>query len=155
MTRLSEIIDRDKEYNGYIPTIMPNTISIIIPVKNNQSGVNRFLQAFFQTQKQSHFPIELIIVDNNSIRPIYIPIEFSNYGLCIKLLSCKKVGPAAARNVGVHHSKGDWILFCDSDCIPTETMITGYMQTYVKAIAFAGNVKAKSNSLMFRTCLKC
>ncbi len=146
MSRLSEAIDRDKEYNGYIPNIKPKEISIIIPVKNNQSGIDRFLNIFFQTQHKQHFPIEIIIVDNNSREPVIIHDEFANDEIEIKLLFCKKTGPAAARNLGILHSTGEWVLFCDSDCIPTNSLITGYMQSNKKAIAFAGNVKADSNS---------
>ena len=142
----SETIDKDKEYDGQIPDIKPREISVIIPVKDNQLGVDRFLRAFFRTQQKHHFPIEIIIIDNNSKKPIVIRDEFITNEVDIKLLSCKKLGPAAARNVGIFHSKGEWILFSDSDCIPTDSLITGYIQSNTKAIAFAGNVKADNNS---------
>ena len=146
MTTLNETINKDKEYDDYIPDIKSNEISIVIPVKDNQRGVDRFLSAFFQTQKKQNFPIEIIIIDNNSRTPLIIRDEFLKNVIEIKLLSCKKLGPAAARNIGIRHSKGKWVLFCDSDCIPTISFITGYIQSKVKAIAFAGNVKAYNKS---------
>jgi len=39
-------------------------------------------------------------------------------------------GVAANRNNGVKHAKGDWIVFIDNDCIPSENLIN----TYIKAI---------------------
>lgn len=146
MAFLSEIIDRDKRYAGHIPDIKPKVISIIIPVKDNQLGIDRFLKVFFQTQLKQHFPLEIIIIDNNSRKPLIIRDEFIKIEIDVKLLSCKKSGPAAARNKGILHSKGEWVLFCDSDCLPTDSLITGYIQSNTKAIAFAGNVKAVNNS---------
>ena len=46
MTRLSETIDLGKRYRGEIARIRPGNISIIIPVKNNQEGIDRFLFCF-------------------------------------------------------------------------------------------------------------
>ncbi|PKP35440.1 MAG: glycosyl transferase [Bacteroidetes bacterium HGW-Bacteroidetes-17] len=146
MATLNETIDKDKEYDGRIPDIKPKEISIVIPVKNNQVGIDKFLSVFFQTQQKQHFPSEIIIIDNNSRRPLVIRDEFKTLAIDIKLLSCKKLGPAAARNLGILNSKGEWVLFCDSDCIPTNSLITGYTNSNTKAIAYAGNVKADNNS---------
>jgi glycosyltransferase involved in cell wall biosynthesis len=145
MRRLSEIIDKDIQFLGDIPCIQSNSVSIIIPVKDNQKGVDRFLSGFFSTQHNSLFPREVIIVDNNSRVPIHIKEEFLNRGLDIKVLFCKKPGPAAARNIGIQSSNGEWLLFCDSDCIPTNSLITGYLNSKKKAIAFAGNVKSQTD----------
>lgn len=144
--RLSESIDKDKKFVGFIPAIQPKEISIIIPVKNNQLGIDRFLKSFYVTQKKEFFPMEIIIIDNNSSEPVKVSKDFTGRGIDIRVLTCKQKGPAAARNVGIRNSIGQWLLFCDSDCIPTSSLIIGYVQNNVKAIAFTGNIEPQTNT---------
>jgi len=66
------------------------------------------------------------------------------------LLKCSKTGPAAARNVAIKHAKGDWILFKDSDCIPSGSFIQGYLQAMNGSIGYAGNVKAWGEDILSR-----
>lgn len=122
--------------------ISPSDISIVIPVRNNQKGIDLFLSSFFKTHKPEIYPKEIIIVDNHSEQPITIHQRFLLHGLEISLLKCSKIGPASARNIGFQNSKGDWILFTDSDCIPSESWITGYLNSINGSIGYAGNVKA-------------
>lgn len=130
------------------PKIQLGEISIIIPVKDNQQGINDFLSSFFKTHDKVDFPREIIIIDNNSKTPIKIFEKFNLYGLKIILTSCIQKGPASARNRGVSISSGEWLLFIDSDCIATDSLIKGYLKTKIKAVGYAGMVKAKSNRLI-------
>ena len=124
--------------------IQCNDISIIIPVKNNQAGIDRFLGKLISVTAQQDYPHEVIIVDNNSAPPIYLELD-SNYPIPVRLAHCSIRGPAAARNVGVRLAKGNWTLFTDSDCIPTSSTLSGYQTTNNQAIAFAGNIEIVSN----------
>lgn len=125
-----------------LKTIEASQISVIIPVKDNQRGVDRFLCSFFETQSPESFPQEIIIVDNNSKSPISISKEFKGRGVKVVLLICLKIGPASARNVGARHAKGKWLLFVDSDCISTKSMITGYLAQDDLAVGYQGFVAA-------------
>lgn len=58
------------------------------------------------------------------------------------------MGPASARNLGIQHSKGDWVLFTDSDCIPSESWILGYIHSMNGCIGYAGNVKSWGNDFL-------
>ncbi len=117
-------------------------ISIVIPVKDNQTGIDNFLDSFFQTHLERQYPKEIIIVCNNSRVKTIIKHNFLAKFSNIQILECTKTGPASARNIGVKHATGKWILFVDSDCIPTETLISGYETNQSNAIAYAGNVKS-------------
>lgn len=128
-----------KKSSGRIKT---NEISIVIPVKDNQKGIDNYLDSFFATHTADNFPKEIIIVDNNSAVPTNISNRHLLHGLTVKLLSCKKPGPASARNYGAHHATGQWLLFNDSDCLPTTTLLTGYLQADNFSLAYAGNIKA-------------
>jgi glycosyltransferase involved in cell wall biosynthesis len=116
-------------------------MSVIIPVKNNQRGIDCFLEAFFATHCPARLPKEIIIIDNNSDVAVQVNHSYLENGLPIRVLSCRRKGPAAARNCGVKASLGEWLLFCDSDCIPTASLLTGYLNSKKKAVAFAGNVR--------------
>ena len=145
MVRLSEAINKDNEFSGNIQAVKYDNVSIIIPVKDNQGGIDRFLHEFFLTHTEDYYPKEIIIIDNNSKNPVKVDDKYCNTGLILRVLDCKTKGPAAARNYGAKASKGDWLLFCDSDCIPTSTLIKGYVDFSKRAIAYTGNVKALEN----------
>ncbi len=81
-----------------------------------------------------------IIVDNNSSPKI--ELKRTDYSIPVRLLTCSKIGPASARNFGVKHSQTDWILFTDSDCVPTSTLLTGYLKVQNGSVGYAGNIKA-------------
>ena len=117
-------------------------VSIVIPVKNNQKGITLFLSEFLKTHSPPLYPQEIIIVDNASQPPITIPKAIADGGLKITLLSCTAPGPACARNLGIRHARTEWILFTDSDCIPSSTFLLGYIAATNGSIGYAGQVKS-------------
>lgn len=135
---------------GYIPRIVDSIkspplnstkeITIVIPVKNNQAGIDRFLNFFFVTHSSLNYPKEIIIVDNNSTSKM--KLGMTDYPVSVKLLSCSKIGPASARNLGVQCCRTDWVLFIDSDCIPTASLLSGYLPAQDGSLGYAGNVKS-------------
>jgi len=128
--------------------IETNEISIIIPVKDNKQGIDLYIEKFFETHDQVNYPKEIVIVDNNSIPAISINDKYFKKGLEIRLIKCSTPGPAAARNKGAFSAQGKWLLFNDSDCIPTRTLLTGYKKADNKSVAYAGNIKSlKSDKL--------
>src|SRR5579872_2520209 len=117
-------------------------ISIVIPVKNNQRGITLFLSEFLKTHPPSLYPQEIIIVDNASQPPIAIPEALADGELKITVLTCTAIGPACARNLGIRHTRTEWILFTDSDCIPSSTFLSGYIAAMDGSIGYAGQVKS-------------
>ena len=125
-------------------------ITIVIPVKDNQKGVNSYLDELFKTYPPEHFPKEIIIVDNNSSPPIMIEGKYLLSGLPVLLFTCNKPGPATARNLGVRQATGEWILFNDSDCLPTSSLLMGYLKADNGSVAYAGNVKSMGKDRLSR-----
>lgn len=117
-------------------------ISIVIPVKNNQKGIMLFLSEFLKTHPPSLYPQEIIIVDNASQPPITIPKTIADEDLKITVLTCAAIGPACARNLGVRHTRTEWVLFTDSDCVPSSTFLSGYIAAMNGSIGYAGQVKS-------------
>lgn len=82
--------------------------SIIIPVYNVEKYIKRCLDSVIN---QSYNNYEIIVVDDgctdNSIKIA------KNYPA--KIISNKHVSVSEARNIGVKHAKGEYLLFLDSD----------------------------------------
>ena|GEM_PF-667057 len=131
-----------------IPTrIEAADISIVIAVKNNQSGIDRFLLQLSEIIDLACYPREVIIVDNNSDVPITLNGDFP---FPVVLTQCERKGPAAARNEGVAAARGRWILFTDSDCVPADSFIAGYLGYSRACVAFAGAVKLVGDDILTR-----
>ncbi|HLW00394.1 MAG TPA: glycosyltransferase [Ktedonobacterales bacterium] len=125
------------------PCTSTKEMSIILPVKNNQAGVTRFLTELLRTHPPSLYPREVIIVDNHSMPPLALPSTLLTGELCVTVLSCARPGPASARNVGTRHARTAWVVFTDSDCLPAPTFLTGYLEaTSSGAVGYAGTVQA-------------
>lgn len=90
-------------------------ISIIIPVYNDQAGLNRALKNI-QSQSMSATCFEVIVIDNNSNPAMKPCLEIS---MPFKIYPYSKPGSYAARNYGVQKSKGDILVFLDADCYPS------------------------------------
>ncbi len=144
MTVVSRFVffKKEKKTQQSSNRIRTSEISIVIPVKDNQSGIDTYLREFFNTHRPKIFPKEIIVVDNNSSVPIKIDGSFLSRGLPVKILRCDRPGPAAARNHGVSNSCGEWILFNDSDCVPTSWLLEGYLMADNASVAYAGNIRA-------------
>lgn len=99
---------------------MTTFVSVIIPVYNDQQGLEACLAALAtQTWPQDQF--EAIIVDNGSQPPIHIAPSHAKQ---VRLERCLTPGSYAARNVGIAAAKGDILAFTDADCVPDQNWIS-------------------------------
>jgi len=100
-------------------------ISIIIPTYNRSSMLRKILCGLL-AQKGYHKALQVIIVDNGSTENITAAISEFRKHLVIAVIRRKipkpkeNFRPGSARNIGVLNSRYDYILFLDSDCIPSE-----------------------------------
>ncbi len=88
--------------------------SIIIPVYNTSAYLERCISAV----KSMDFPAneyEILAVDNNSTDG---SLELLSKFEGIRVLRENKQGSYAARNLAVRESKGEFLAFTDSDCMP-------------------------------------
>lgn len=86
-------------------------VSVIIPTQNR----DKFLfQAIDSVLNQSYRNIEIIVVDDHSLVPVYIPDELLSSN--VKLIRNERAkGGAGSRNIGIKFSTGDYICFLDDD----------------------------------------
>ena len=82
--------------------------SIVIPVYNVEDYIKRTLDNIFnQTEKD----FEVIVVDDGSTdKSIEIAKKYD-----VKIIKTKHVSVSEARNIGVKHAKGEYLIFLDSD----------------------------------------
>lgn len=85
-------------------------VSVIIPAYNGQ----RFLQACIDSAlAQTYRPMEIIAVNDGSTDGTAALL--SGYGDRIRVFHQDNAGQAAARNLGILKSTGEWIAFLDQD----------------------------------------
>lgn len=92
-------------------------VSIVIPVYQDQSGLNVCLEAISRQLGIAMSEIEVVVVDNGSAPGIKISQELP---YAVKLLRCEKKGAYAARNAGSEVARGDVLVFLDADCWPDQ-----------------------------------
>ncbi|OBB35965.1 mycofactocin biosynthesis glycosyltransferase MftF [Mycobacterium sp. 852002-51961_SCH5331710] len=85
-------------------------VTVVIPVRDNASGVRRLLTAVRGLQ--------VIVVDDGSAIPIE-DTDFADVHAQVRVLRHERSrGPAAARNTGLAACTTDFVAFLDSDVVP-------------------------------------
>jgi len=106
-------------------------LSIIIPIYNSHSTIDRVLKAIFQSDLKINFEILLVDDGSKDIKKINrILSDFPKNKL--KLLKQKHLGPAAARNLGAKKAKGDIVVFLDSDVVLEPDCLSGIINNFKK-----------------------
>lgn len=97
-------------------------ISVIIPLYNKEPIIERSLQSVL-TQDYDDF--EVIVVNDGSTDKSAEIVKSINDSR-INLIEQENGGPSKARNTGIKHAKGDWILFLDAD----DELLSGALKTF-------------------------
>ena len=84
--------------------------SVIIPVFNNLNGIKRIIECNARQFKLHN--CEIIIIDDGSFEKIEIDLNYEN--ITVHRLK-KNTGVARARNIGIQKSRGEYVIFLDSD----------------------------------------
>lgn len=88
-------------------------ISIIIPIYNSEKYIKKCINSVIE---QSYKNIEIILVNDGSTdNSLEICKSYKKIDSRIRIINQKNKGTAAARNVGIKKSKGEYICFVDSD----------------------------------------
>jgi glycosyltransferase involved in cell wall biosynthesis len=87
-------------------------ISVILPVHARQESAARAIRSALS---QTGPWIEIVVVDDASPEPFYLPPDLADDNRIRVLRSELNRGAAAARNLGIAAARGNWIAFLDSD----------------------------------------
>lgn len=104
---------------------MQPLVSVVIPAYNSSAYIKEALESVF---KQTYANIETIVVDDGSTdntKDVVGP-----YMGRIKYIYKANGGPASARNLGIKHSKGEYIAFLDAD----DMWLGGKLEYQIKEI---------------------
>lgn len=115
--------------------------SIIVPTYNRPRQLAECLRALAALDYPRH-RFEVIVVDDGSETPPRGLVSSFLSRLPVMLLVQNNAGPAAARNHGVAHARGEFLAFTDDDCLP--------MGHWLKALA-AHLAAARSQAVAGRT----
>lgn len=119
--------------------------SVIVPVYEQWHLIDKLITCLEQ-QSIGTDQFEVLFVENGSenfLRPESLPSGF-------RIIDCSKPGSYAARNQGVRHSRGEWLVFTDADCLPEpdwlekmDRRVSLYKEGHC---VIAGNIKVVPNS---------
>jgi glycosyltransferase involved in cell wall biosynthesis len=87
-----------------------NLISCIVPVFNGERYLRETLESIFN---QTHRPLEVIVADDGSTDST--PSVVAGYEKQVTYLRQANAGPAAARNLGLSATQGEFVAFLDAD----------------------------------------
>lgn len=94
-------------------------ISVIVPVYNTERYVGRCIKSVLSSVYKG---FELILVNDGSTdRSLLICERYSKKDSRVRVVNQEHLGVSAARNNGLKASRGEWIVFVDSDdCISSD-----------------------------------
>lgn len=98
---------------------VPPTVSVVVPVFNDEAGVLACLEAL-RKQTWPTEKLEIVVVDNESKPPLSIT---ETYPFEVRVEVCEKPGSYAARNKGAEVARSDVLAFTDADCVPNSEWI--------------------------------
>lgn len=99
--------------------------SVIIPVFNRALAIQNAIESLL---KQSFSDFEVIVVDDGSTDALHDVILRYKDNLQVKYIYQENKGVSSARNYGADFSKGDYLVFLDSDDAVSETWLKDYSE---------------------------
>ncbi len=105
-------------------------ISVIIPFYNAEKYLENALKSIL---KQSYNNIEVILINDGSTdESIIIAKKFIKNYTNSNLISIKNSGPGIARNIGIKHIKGKYLVFLDADDLYEKDALKKMHQNIIK-----------------------
>jgi glycosyltransferase involved in cell wall biosynthesis len=121
----------------------PPEVSIVIPTRDRPQLLWRCLEAVGSNIAASRRRVEVIIVDDGSTPPLRREDLAELHDLVLVQLGGG--GPAAARNAGLGHARGEIVLFTDDDTVPVPGWIDAtadYLDRHPDAVGVEGPVSS-------------
>ena len=108
--------------------MMKEKISVIVPVYNVEAYLERCVESIL---KQTYTNFELLLINDGSTdQSGDLCDQLASKNENIKVFHIKNAGVSNARNVGIQHSRGEWITFIDSD----DFITPDYLETLISVV---------------------
>jgi len=103
-------------------------VSVIVPSYNSRALITNCLRSILQQKTKCNY--EVIVVDSSKDRTSnLIKRTFPS----VKVIELKhRTYPGKARNIGIKNSKGQIIVFTDTDCVVTQDWLENIIQAHKK-----------------------
>ena len=98
------------------------SVSFIIPVYNCAELIGKTMESIYEQQGKPDFEV-IIVNDGSDDDSLLVCQKLAEQYENILVLSQHNAGPSAARNLGLKHAKGQYIVFVDADDIPEPDML--------------------------------
>jgi len=123
-------------------------VSVIIPAYQAGKTIDRCLQSLAR-QTVAPETYEILVVDDGSTDETHARVA-AHGG--VRLLTQAHKGPAAARNLGAQHARGDIVLFTDADCEPAQDWLERMAAAFgnQEAVGAKGAYLTKQRELVAR-----
>jgi len=95
--------------------------SIIVPTFDRPQALAACVQALRELD-YPHDRMEIIVVDDGSRIPV-VTSDYHREKIASTVFRQANAGPAAARNLGARHARGDILAFTDDDCRPAPSWL--------------------------------
>jgi glycosyltransferase involved in cell wall biosynthesis len=128
--------------------------SVVIPTYNRLPILAKCLHALEHQSIPTPSVIdgyEVIVVDDGSTDRTIEWIATQNLPH-VRLLEQAHQGPAAARNLGVAHAKGDFIIFIDSDLVVTPPFLQAHADRLQQGVRETGSDRVFTYGSVINTC---
>lgn len=106
--------------------------SVIIPTYNRQPILEKCIAALENqviNDQQIIQGYEILVIDDGSTDETIPWLNQQNFPH-LRWFQQSHQGPATARNLGIKHAQGDFIIFIDSDLVVTETFIQAHAKRF-------------------------
>lgn len=128
------------EHAGTIAVKAP-VISVVIPTWRDWSQLERCLDALArQTLPRSE--MEIVVANNDPASPCPFALAGN-----VRVIDVARPGSYAARNAAVRETRGRYLAFTDSDCVPAP----GWAENAVRALDQAPEARITGPITLFRT----
>src|SRR5688500_11728817 len=107
----------------------PLSVSVIVPTFNRKDRLARMLRAL-DTVIPSVVSLEAVVVVDGATDGTEELLAGLQTSYPLRVLTQKTAGPGAARNRAIGAATGDVLIFLDDDVIPTEGLISHYLELH-------------------------
>lgn len=106
-------------------------VTIVIPTYERPAQLARCLESLASARRPG--PIEVVVVDDGGTAELERRVEPFRASIAATVVRRANGGPGAARNTGVAHARGRYIVFLDDDC----TVDAGALVAFVEGLQSA------------------
>jgi len=99
-----------------------HSFSVVIPTYRRRRSLEKVLEGLRHLDYPSA-DLEIIVVNDGGDDGSAEMVRRAESPFALRLLEQANLGPAAARNLGVAHATGAWILFLDDDVVPSPRLV--------------------------------